>query len=127
MGEGAGSRDRYERYKNTGSIRDALDSGATKEDLKKDLNSGFAFLAPDILCMGIVESVQMFASVLDDQICFHQENPKKPRSKAWARYERYKHATSVRAAKSAGIWPGDIRNDLGHGFMKFGNNQSRSS
>merc|ERR1712151_1253420 len=106
MGVGAGSRDRYERYKNAGSRREALDLGATKEDLKKDIHSGFAFLAPNILCMGICKSVQTFACVLDEQICFHQENPKKPKSKAWARYERYKHATSVRAAKSAGIWPG---------------------
>ena len=53
------------------------------------------------------------------QIQFAQENPKKPGSKAWDRYEAYKGTTTIaQATENKAGWQ-DLTADFEKGFLKI--------
>lgn len=54
---------------------------------------------------------------MDMRLCFLQDNPKRAGTKCHARYERYKHATTVGQALSCGMLAPDLDNDFKHGFV----------
>ena len=56
----------------------------------------------------------------DDRIEFQQQNPKRAGSAAFLRYDGYKGAKTVAAARGTGGWEGDLKNDHGRGYMKHG-------
>ena len=56
----------------------------------------------------------------DDHIVFQASNPKKRRTGAWDRYERYKVATTVGQARQLGATAQDLRHDAQHGFATVG-------
>ena len=51
-----------------------------------------------------------------DGVIFQADNPKRPRTSAWNRYERYKVATTVAEARELGAKTEDLRHDTQHGF-----------
>ena len=51
-----------------------------------------------------------------DGIRFLACNPKRQKTAAWQRYEKYKVATTVFDALKLGAMPKDIKHDLKHGF-----------
>ena len=53
----------------------------------------------------------------DDLVVFQAKNPKRRRSSAWGRYERYKVATTVGQARELGATGDDLRHDARHGFV----------
>ena len=52
-------------------------------------------------------------------ISFQTENPKKPGSKSWDRYEKYKASDTVGAASSLGASWSDISGDFERGYLTF--------
>ena len=52
----------------------------------------------------------------DDLVVFQAKNPKRQRSGAWGRYEKYKVATTVGQARELGATAEDLRHDARHGF-----------
>jgi hypothetical protein len=124
---GAESRERYERYKNSSTVSEAISRGATKSDLGSDLRNGFIIKGASMIFMPLASCVRQFASNGDEPIGLQQTNPKKQGTQSWQRYELYKNATTIREAKKAGIWPGDLRNDLARGFLQFGHLNHRTA
>lgn len=60
------------------------------------------------------------ANIMEQIIVVLQaENPKRPGSKARARYDLYKSGMTRQAALTAGITGGDLRWDTKHGFIKL--------
>lgn len=53
------------------------------------------------------------------QIEFLEANPKRTNSAAALRYDAYKRARTVGEASDAGASKGDLKNDLGKGYLKF--------
>jgi len=53
-----------------------------------------------------------------DKIVFQQDNPKAPKGTAFARYEKYKVATTVDDALRRGAALGDVKFDFLKGFLK---------
>ena len=53
------------------------------------------------------------------KIEFQQTNPKQAKSKAWARYERYKTTTTVAAAIAVGALPEDLRGDYAKKYLSI--------
>ena len=51
-----------------------------------------------------------------DKIAFQAANPKRRKTCAWERYERYKIATTVQEARSLGATPEDLRHDISKVF-----------
>ena len=52
-------------------------------------------------------------------VLLQKENPKKPGSKARARYDHYRDGMTRDQALKAGLTGGDIRWDTKHGFIKL--------
>ena len=52
----------------------------------------------------------------NDLVVFQANNPKRRRTGAWGRYERYKVATTVGQARELGATAEDLRHDARHGF-----------
>ena len=52
-------------------------------------------------------------------ISFQTDNPKKPGSKSWDRYEKYKASDTVGAASSLGASWSDISGDFERGYLTF--------
>ena len=51
-------------------------------------------------------------------ISFIEENPKRRNTKSYDRYEKYKYATTIESALTAGAVPGDIAWDYNRGFLR---------
>lgn len=52
-------------------------------------------------------------------IFINQENPKRPYTKAYNRFERYKGANTIKQAKKMGATTGDISFDIARGYIKL--------
>ena len=101
--------------------------GATSDDIANDLSDGLIVSGSNMLNMQLWAVECRFASDEDEPISFKHPNPKKTNSKSWQRYELYQNAITIREAKKAGIWPGDLRNDLARGFLQFGHLNLRTA
>eukprot|EP00434_Breviolum_minutum_P044146 symbB.v1.2.039392.t1/scaffold6524.1/size17410/1 len=55
----------------------------------------------------------------DTKISFQTENPKKPGSKAWERFEKYKGALTIAEAQTHGAKWEDLSGDFEKAYMKF--------
>ena len=55
----------------------------------------------------------------DTKISFQMENPKKPGSKAWERFEKYKGALTIAEAQTHGAKWEDLSGDFEKAYMKF--------
>lgn len=107
---------RFECYKVARTLREARALGASLEDIKMDIRSRVLVPAEKLRDLGVTRVVRTFAPDDDMEIAF-AANPKKPRSKSGERYGRYSAAKSMKEAKSLGIWPGDIANDIRKGYL----------
>lgn len=107
---------RFQRYCGARTLHEAKALGARPEDIRNDRSKGVLHQGDSLLKMGIPTAVRLYAPADDEPIAF-APNPKDPGSNAWARYERYQSAQTLKEAKGRGIWPGDIRNDIGKGFL----------
>jgi hypothetical protein len=123
---GSQTRERYQDYRNAGTLTEALAMGAKMDDLKKDLQRGFLVRSEKMEKMDLAKCVRLFASDGDEPISFQQPNPKKLNTKSWKRYELYRNAVTIQECKRCGIWPGDIRNDLARGILRFGHSNQRA-
>ena len=56
---------------------------------------------------------------MDQKIVLQQNNPKKAGTKAWDRFEKYKHATTIREANENGANWQDVSSDFEKGFLRF--------
>eukprot|EP00931_Biecheleriopsis_adriatica_P114510 TRINITY_DN9026_c0_g1_i1.p1 TRINITY_DN9026_c0_g1~~TRINITY_DN9026_c0_g1_i1.p1 ORF type:complete len:228 (+),score=68.50 TRINITY_DN9026_c0_g1_i1:40-723(+) len=54
----------------------------------------------------------------DEQVLFKEENPKRPQTSAFDRYEKYKQAQTPAEALRLGAAKGDIINDFKKGFLR---------
>tara|TARA_E500000178_G_scaffold270058_1_gene267944 strand:+ start:704 stop:1462 length:759 start_codon:yes stop_codon:yes gene_type:complete len=63
----------------------------------------------------------------DTFICIDIKNPKQIGSAAYDRYELYKKATSIKDAKKLGATAGDIRFDVGKGYIRVTNTNDLTS
>ena len=61
----------------------------------------------------------------DEAIWFQACNPKRPKTAAWQRYEKYKAATTVSEAKQLGARTVDIDHDLKHCYASWRPHQDR--
>jgi hypothetical protein len=67
------------------------------------------------------EARKLLPSMLKDpnlKISFRKDNPKRPGSKAFDRYEKYKKATTLKKARELGAVREDFINDADRGFLK---------
>ena len=67
------------------------------------------------------EARKLLPSMLKDpnlKISFRKDNPKRPGSKAFDRYEKYKKATTLKKARELGAIREDFINDADRGFLK---------
>ena len=56
---------------------------------------------------------------MDQKIVLQQNNPKKVGTKAWERFEKYKHATTIEEANQKGANWQDMSSDFEKGFLRF--------
>ena len=56
---------------------------------------------------------------MDQKIFLQQDNPKKVGTKAWERFEKYKHATTIGEASEQGANWQDVSSDFEKGFLRF--------
>ena len=56
----------------------------------------------------VSEPVLKLAERQEWKISWQQVNPKRPGTDTWARYEAYKHTTTIAAAKACGCWSSDL-------------------
>ena len=56
---------------------------------------------------------------MDQKIVLQQNNPKKAGTKAWERFEKYKHATTIGEANQKGANWQDMSSDFEKGFLRF--------
>ena len=56
---------------------------------------------------------------MDQKIVLQQNNPKKVGTKAWERFEKYKHATTIGEANQKGANWQDMSSDFEKGFLRF--------
>ena len=56
---------------------------------------------------------------MDQKIVLQQNNPKKVGTKAWERFEKYKHATTIGEANQKGANWQDVSSDFEKGFLRF--------
>ena len=73
---------------------------------------GFELQAPMSMSLALVFSDA-------DRAVFQARNPKRRRTAAWDRYERYKVATTVGQARALCATTADLRHDVEHGFAKI--------
>lgn len=109
---------RYAHYSAAGTLKEARALGMWPGDAIFDLKHGFLVSGRDLRRLPIVSAIRLFAPAPDASVAFSPENPKRANTKSWKRYEGYKSARSLRQAVEGGMWPGDIRNDLGKGFIR---------
>ncbi len=67
------------------------------------------------------EARKFLPSMLKDpnlKISFRKDNPKRPGSKAYDRYEKYKKATTLKKARELGAIREDFINDADRGYLK---------
>ena len=67
------------------------------------------------------EARKLLPSMLKDpnlKISFRKDNPKRPGSKAFDRYEKYKKATTLKKARELGAVREDFINDADRGYLK---------
>ena len=61
--------------------------------------------------------------VQDASIVFQASNPKRRRTEAWRRYEKYKVATTYGQARQLGATARDMQSDVHHGFASVGDSE----
>ena len=54
------------------------------------------------------------------KVALQADNPKKPHTKAYASYEKYRTASTIAEAKAAGATNSDLKNDFDKGFLQLG-------
>ncbi|CAE7545737.1 unnamed protein product [Symbiodinium necroappetens] len=69
--------------------------------------------------MPLSEEQNKLLKTSDTAISFRSENPKKPGSKAWERFEKYKTATTIGEATNLGAQWQDISADFEKEFLTF--------
>ena len=78
--------------------------------------SGLGFVA--LVVMPLSQQQLLALKNADTKIMVQMENPKKVGSKAWDRFEKYKHAKSIGKATQAGANWQDVSVDFEKGFLK---------
>ena len=73
-----------------------------------------------LMGQGVKFSKSMSLFGQDDSIVFQASNPKRRRTGAWGRYEKYKVATTVGQARQLSATAKDLRHDVQHGFASVG-------
>ena len=89
------------------------DETAVESGGKPDAASREALLA------GRGQGTRMTARKKAWSILFIEDNPKRPGTQSYERYERYKHATTIGKALEYGMTTADLRYDLTEGFARY--------
>jgi hypothetical protein len=102
--EGTQAHERFARYRTGMTVRQAKEAGITPEDLRYDREHKY-------ICA---------ASGSDPITVLVDKNPKKKRSQAHARFNKYVTGMTVRQVIDAGVTVTDLKWDCQHNYIQIG-------